>query len=133
MLAQADQQFRKTPQDISRLKDRNASGEMVPIGTVTNFQENTEPYRQPRYNLYPAADVLGSAAPDVASGTAMKRMEEIAKEVLPQGFAIEGRNSAISRNSRNPDLSDLRGLRLLSSSSCWPPTTRAGGCRWRSF
>ncbi len=89
VLAQADQQFRKTPQDISRLKVRNASGEMVPIGTVTNFQENTEPYRQPRYNLYPAADVLGSAAPDVASGTAMNRMEEIAKEVLPQGFAIE--------------------------------------------
>ncbi len=89
VLAQADQQFRKTPQDISRLKVRNASGEMVPIGAVTDFKEDTEPYRQPRYNLYPAADVLGDAAPEVASGTAMKRMEQIAKEVLPQGFSIE--------------------------------------------
>ena len=62
---------------------------MVPIGTVANFKDQTTPYRQPRYNLYPAADVLGAAAPGVSSGTAMKRMEAIAKQALPPGFAIE--------------------------------------------
>jgi hydrophobe/amphiphile efflux-1 (HAE1) family protein len=89
VLAQADQQFRRTPQDISRLKVRNANGDMVPIGSVANFKDDTTAYRQPRYNLYPAADVLGGAAPGVASGTAMKRMEALAKEVLPVGFAME--------------------------------------------
>jgi multidrug efflux pump subunit AcrB len=89
VLAQADEQFRKTPEQISRLKVRNSSGEMVPVGAVASFKDQTMPYRQPRYNLYPAADVLGSAAPGVASGTAMARMNELAKEVLPQGFAIE--------------------------------------------
>ena len=62
---------------------------MVPIGSVANFHDETAPYRLPRYNLYPAADVLGSAGPGVASGTAMARMEVLAKEVLPPGFAIE--------------------------------------------
>src|SRR6266566_6478180 len=33
VLAQGDESFRKTPQDIARLKARNGSGEMVPIGT----------------------------------------------------------------------------------------------------
>jgi hydrophobe/amphiphile efflux-1 (HAE1) family protein len=89
VLAQADQQFRKTAEDIARLKVRNASGEMVPIGAVATFRDQTAPYRQPRYNLYPAADVLGSAAPGVASGTALERMEQLAKEVLPAGFVIE--------------------------------------------
>ena len=89
VLAQADGQFRRTPQDISRLKVRNATGDMVPIGSVATFKDDTSPYRQPRYNLYPAADVLGGAAPGVASGTAMKRMEALAKEVLPGGFAME--------------------------------------------
>jgi multidrug efflux pump subunit AcrB len=89
VLAQADEQFRKTPEDISRLKVRNADGEMVPIGTVATFKDQTAPYRQPRYNLYPAADVLGAAAPGVASGTAMARMEVLAKQVLPPGFVIE--------------------------------------------
>jgi multidrug efflux pump subunit AcrB len=89
VVVQADEQFRKSQEDIARLKVRNASGEMVPIGTVANFKYQTTPYRQPRYNLYPASDVLGSAAPGVSSGTAMNRMEEIAKQALPPGFEIE--------------------------------------------
>jgi hydrophobe/amphiphile efflux-1 (HAE1) family protein len=89
VVVQADEQFRRSQEDIARLKVRNASGEMVPIGTVANFKYQTTPYRQPRYNLYPAADVLGSAAPGVSSGTAMHRMEEIARQALPQGFEIE--------------------------------------------
>ena len=89
VLAQGDESFRQTPEDIARLKVRNASGEMVPIGSVTNFNHETAPYRVPRYNLYPAADVLGSAAPGVASGTAMERMAVLAKQVLPPGITFE--------------------------------------------
>jgi hydrophobe/amphiphile efflux-1 (HAE1) family protein len=89
VLAQADEAFRRTPQDIARLKVRNASGEMVPIGSVATFKDETAPYRQPRYNLYPAADVLGSAAPGFSSGTAMAHMEQLAKQVLPPGFTFE--------------------------------------------
>jgi hydrophobe/amphiphile efflux-1 (HAE1) family protein len=89
VIAQADGQFRQSAQDISRLKVRNAANEMVPIGTVAQLQTSTIPYRVPRYNLYPAAEVLGSAAPGVASGTALARMEEIAKRVLPKGIGFE--------------------------------------------
>ena len=89
VVAQAGEEFRRTPEDTARLKVRNASGEMVPIGTVATFKYQTTPYRQPRYNLYPAADVLGTAAPGVASGTAMAKMEALAKKALPAGFDIE--------------------------------------------
>jgi hydrophobe/amphiphile efflux-1 (HAE1) family protein len=89
VVVQADEEFRKTQEDIARLKVRNANGEMVPIGTVANFKYQTTPYRQPRYNLYPASDVLGSAAPGVSSGTAMNRMEQIARQALPEGFDME--------------------------------------------
>jgi len=89
VIVQGDEAFRKSAEDIARLKVRNSSGEMVPIGTVADFRSETSPYRVPRYNLYPAAEVMGAAAPGVASGTAMKRLTEIAKEVLPQGIAFE--------------------------------------------
>ncbi len=89
VVVQADEQFRRNQQDIARLKVRNAAGDMVPIGTIATFKYQTTPYRQPRYNLYPAADVLGSAAPGVSSGTAMKRMEALAKQALPPGFDME--------------------------------------------
>jgi hydrophobe/amphiphile efflux-1 (HAE1) family protein len=89
VLAQGDEPFRQTREDIARLKVRNVSGEMVPIGSVAAFNDETAPYRVPRHNLYPAADILGSAAPGIASGTAMARMAVLAKEVLPPGFTFE--------------------------------------------
>jgi hydrophobe/amphiphile efflux-1 (HAE1) family protein len=87
--AQGDQPFRQTTEDISQLKVRNASGEMVPLGTVVTMRHRTAPYRIPRYNLYPAAEVLGGAAPGVSSGTAMNEMEKLAARVLPAGITYE--------------------------------------------
>jgi hydrophobe/amphiphile efflux-1 (HAE1) family protein len=89
VIAQGDEAFRKTTEDIARLKVRNATGQMVPMGTVVNFRDDTAPYRVPRYNLYPAAEIMGAAAPGVASGTAMKRIAELAKTVLPPGVSFE--------------------------------------------
>ena len=63
VIAQGDEAFRRTPADIARLKARNATNEMVPIGAVATFHNKTSPYRVPRYNLYPASEVLGAAAP----------------------------------------------------------------------
>jgi hydrophobe/amphiphile efflux-1 (HAE1) family protein len=89
VIAQADGQFRGTPDDVARLKVRNAAGEMVPIGSVATFRNETAPYRVPRHNLYPAAEIMGAAGAGISSGTAMTRMEELAKEVLPAGVGFE--------------------------------------------
>ncbi|HEY3847569.1 MAG TPA: efflux RND transporter permease subunit, partial [Acetobacteraceae bacterium] len=89
VIAQADSRFRHDRQDLMGLKARNASGEMVPIGTVAQLQDTTIPYRVPRYNLYPAAEVQGVAAPGVATGTALQRMETLAAQVLPPGIGYE--------------------------------------------
>ncbi|MHC5540559.1 efflux RND transporter permease subunit, partial [Singulisphaera rosea] len=55
VFVQADEQFRRTTEDASRFKVRNAFGEMVPIGSVASFRDKPAPYRVPRYNLFPAA------------------------------------------------------------------------------
>ncbi|MBS0642300.1 MAG: efflux RND transporter permease subunit, partial [Proteobacteria bacterium] len=89
VIAQADGEFRRTRQDITGLKARNAAGEMVPVGTVAGMRQETTAYRVPRYNLAPAAEVQGVAAPNVATGTALHRMEELAQQVLPPGIGFE--------------------------------------------
>ena len=89
VIAQADGSFRRDAGDIGRLKARNIAGEMVPIGTVARLRHETGPYRVPRYNLYPAAEVMGVAAPGVATGSALARMEELAQQVLPPGIGFE--------------------------------------------
>ncbi len=89
VIVQADGQFRRETQDLTGLKARNAVGEMVPIGTVARLKDTTIPYRVPRYNLFPAAEVQGVAAPGVATGSALHRMEELAQQVLPPGIGFE--------------------------------------------
>ena len=89
VIAQADGSFRQGGADIGRLKARNVAGEMVPIGTVARLKDETAPYRVPRYNLFPAAEVQGVAAPGVATGTALHRMEELAHATLPAGIGFE--------------------------------------------
>jgi hydrophobe/amphiphile efflux-1 (HAE1) family protein len=100
VVVQGDGEFRTTSQDIAHLKARNTSGEMVPIGTVAQLRSKTIPYRVPRYNLFPAAEVQGVAAPGVATGTALHRMEELANEVLPKGVAFEWTDLAFQQQQR---------------------------------
>jgi HAE1 family hydrophobic/amphiphilic exporter-1 len=87
--AQADGKFRQDIRDIANLKARNAAGKMVPIGAVTNFRDITGPYRVPRYNLYPAAEVQGNAMPGYSTGFALAAMEGLAAQRLPDGFSFE--------------------------------------------
>ena len=89
VIAQADGSFRRNAGGHLSLERRNVAGEMVPIGTVAQLRDETTPYRVPRYNLFPAAEIMGVAAPGVATGTALKRMEELAREVLPRGIDFE--------------------------------------------
>lgn len=89
VIAQADAPFRRDKQDLIGLRVHNRAGEMVPIGTVAEVRDQTIPYRVPRYNLYPAAEVQGVAGPGVATGTALERMEQLAQKVLPPGISYE--------------------------------------------
>ncbi len=87
--AQADNPFRLDVKDVAKLKTRNASGDMVPIGSVASFNDTTGAYRVPRYNLYPAAEVQVALARGFSSGQGIAAMEKLAAEKLPQGFAFE--------------------------------------------
>ena len=100
VIAQADGQFRRDQSDLMGLKARNSAGEMVPIGTVARLRDQTIPYRVPRYNLYPAAEVQGVAAPGVSTGQALKRMEQLASQVLPQGIGYEWTEIAFQQEQK---------------------------------
>jgi hydrophobe/amphiphile efflux-1 (HAE1) family protein len=87
--AQADSAFRVNTKDILRLRVRNSQGDTVPLGTFTTVRDISAPSRVPRYNLYPAAELDGSAAPGYSQGQAIDMMQKIADETLPQGFSYE--------------------------------------------
>jgi len=87
--AQADAAYRLEPKDVLSLRVRNSSGATVPLGSFTTVRDISGPYRVPRYNLYPAAELDGSAAPGYSLGQAIDIMRQLAAETLPAGFSYE--------------------------------------------
>src|SRR2546425_347178 len=88
---QAEGEDRLTEQDIGQYYVRNKQGDMVPLSTLTSTRRIAGPEYTNRFNLYRAAQILGSAAPGYSSGQALAALEEVAAQVLPRemgyGFA----------------------------------------------
>jgi multidrug efflux pump len=87
---QADGPFRRSAEDLNRIKVRGPDGGMIPIaGLIT-----TAPYQGPtmvtRYQMYPSADLNGFTVPAlISSGQAIDKMEALARRDLPPGLTYE--------------------------------------------
>src|SRR5262244_1629790 len=89
VVAQADSGERLDPKDVLKIRVRNSLGETVPLGSFTTIRDISGPFRVPRYNLYPAAELDGAAAPGYSQGQAIDIMQRLAAETLPDGFNYE--------------------------------------------
>jgi multidrug efflux pump subunit AcrB len=89
VIVQARGEFRNDPNKIRLLKVRNAYGEMVPLGSLVSIKEIGGPINIGRYNMYPAAAILGLTKPEISTGQGIEEMERLCHEVLPQGMAFE--------------------------------------------
>jgi hydrophobe/amphiphile efflux-1 (HAE1) family protein len=87
--AQARDQDRQRTSDVLKIRVRNANGDTVPLGSFTTVSDISGPYRVPRYNLYPSAEIDGAAALGYSQGQAIAVMDKLATETLPDGFATE--------------------------------------------
>jgi multidrug efflux pump len=86
---QADGAFRNDPDQIKRLKVRNAQGEMVPLGAVTSVRAIGGPINIGRYKMYHAAAILGATEDGISTGQGIEEMEALCNELLPPGMAYE--------------------------------------------
>ncbi len=89
VVAQADKEFRATPDDIKNLRVRNDKGEMVPLGSIVEVKEAFGPATAARYNAFRTADLNGDTAPGYSSGEAQAAIAQILKDTLPKGMDFE--------------------------------------------
>jgi hydrophobic/amphiphilic exporter-1 (mainly G- bacteria), HAE1 family len=88
---QAEPRFTDKPADIGQFYVRNSTGEMVPLNTLVNVSMMTGPNFVSRFNLYPAAEIIGSPAPGYSSAQALKAMEEVMGGMPPEaGYEWSG-------------------------------------------
>ena len=73
---QAGADYRRQLEDISNLYVANRDGQMVPLGAVMSIRRTLGTELITRYNLYPAAPIIGRPSPGYSSGQALDAVEE---------------------------------------------------------
>jgi hydrophobic/amphiphilic exporter-1 (mainly G- bacteria), HAE1 family len=89
VFVQADSAYRLTPQDLRRYYVRNASGAMVPIGTLADVDYTQGPALISLYNLYPSSSINGMTASGFSSGQSLQTMDDLTARSLPPGMKAE--------------------------------------------
>ena len=85
---QADAPFRMQPGDLGNWFVRNRSGGMVPISAFASGSWSVSAQSLERFNGAASVEIVGDPAPGVSSGTALRRVEQLVKQ-LPAGVGYE--------------------------------------------
>ncbi len=91
---EADAPFRMSIEDVRNFYVKNKFGEMVPLGTLTDFTPDVGPSIISLYNLYPSSNIYGMSGTGYSSGQSIKALESVSKSVLPAGMSSEWTSTA---------------------------------------
>ena len=92
---QAEPQFRMKADDLGKVYVRsqptstNPSGNMIPLSALSKVSNILGAEQLERYNGLLSAKVFGGGASGVSSGEAIKIVERVAKETLPEGYKVD--------------------------------------------
>lgn len=101
---QAEAEYRMKPEDLGKVyvrsqpTEENPNGNMVPMSALAKVSNIVGAEQLERYNGLLSAKVFGSGAAGVSSGDAIKLVEKIAKENLPDGYQIAWTGQAYQEN-----------------------------------
>jgi hydrophobe/amphiphile efflux-1 (HAE1) family protein len=89
VVAQADTNYRTNIQNIGQYFVRNQAGTMVPLSTLTSYKVIENAPLISHFNLFRSSEIDGTSAPGYSSGDAIKALQEVAAQTLPEGFGYE--------------------------------------------
>ncbi|HSH87948.1 MAG TPA: multidrug efflux RND transporter permease subunit [Methylophilus sp.] len=101
---QAEAEYRMQPEDLGKVyvrsqpTEESPNGNMVPMSALAKVSNIVGAEQLERYNGLLSAKVFGSGAPGVSSGDAIKLVEKIARENLPDGYQIAWTGQAYQEN-----------------------------------
>jgi HAE1 family hydrophobic/amphiphilic exporter-1 len=103
VVAQADDVYRGDIKDLSKYYVKNSAGNMVPLSALADYKVIENAPVISHFNIFRNAEINGNAAPGYSSGQAIKALEEVAAQHLPEGYGYEfagmSREELISGNS----------------------------------
>ena len=89
VVVQADTAYRALITDVNKYYVRNKNGDMVPLSTLISYSPTEAAPLISHFNIFRTAEIDGNSAPGYSSGQAMDALQEVAAQVLPQGYSSE--------------------------------------------
>jgi multidrug efflux pump len=89
IIPQVPQEFRDNPEKLGDYFVRSVTGEMVPLSSVVKISNNAAPAAIEQFNQLNSATISALPLPGVTSGDALKTLEDIASQSLPDTFFVD--------------------------------------------
>ncbi|MBN9380107.1 MAG: multidrug efflux RND transporter permease subunit [Chitinophagaceae bacterium] len=89
VVAQADTVYRTDVSSIGQFYVRNSAQQMIPLSTVVSYKLTESAPLISHFNIFRTAEINGGAKPGFSSGQAIKALQEVAAQVLPEGYGYE--------------------------------------------
>ena len=109
---QAEPEYTSRPEDIGKFYVRNNDGGMVPLSTLVNVSKMSGPNFATRFNLYLAAEMMGSPAPGYSSAQAIKAMEEI-MDTMPSNVGYEWSGLTLQEKKSAGEAPKIFGMAVI--------------------
>ena len=115
VIARAEEDQRDEPHDLTNIKVKTASGEMVSLDNIVTLRDESRPPQLLRYNRYTSATVSASLSPGTSLEKGIQAMRDIADEVLDGSFstALTGTSEDYEESSSNLFLIFIFALVLI--------------------
>jgi multidrug efflux pump len=94
VMMQVKGEYRAHPEQISELYVKSSTGSMVPLSAFVKLTPTVGPVLVERFNIFPAAKVLGNPTAGFTSGEAIQAMEEVAQQTLGDDYTLSWTGSA---------------------------------------
>ena len=75
---QSEADYRDRPEDLRDVYVRSSKGEMIPLTALATIEKSTGPEVMERFNVFPAAKIMGQPADGHTSSEALAAMEQAA-------------------------------------------------------
>lgn len=84
---QSEADFREKPEDLKNVFVKSSTGKLIPLSSLVSYERSVGGDVIERFNVFAAAKIEGEPKPGYTSGDALKAIEEVVKEVAPEGYA----------------------------------------------
>ena len=111
VMVQSERSERSNFESLYKIKVRNSKGEMAPIMEFITVTPSMGPDNINRFNMFTSIAINGNPASGVTSGQAIKAIEEVASQTLPQGYSYEF--SGLTREEQSSSGSSTAMIFLL--------------------